>query len=328
MGSRLARFCLAISISLLFVWLAFRDLDLPALGQAFGRIGLPAAALYILSIFVIHLLRTYRWHLMVRALDPHQPFWLSLRISFLGFAAVFLVPLRLGELARPLLLKRHRGLAVSAGLGTVAVERTVDGLVMVLVLILAVGASDVSDPILWTMGGVAGLIFGGAALAFASIALAPAAAERFWRRILRPFGPRIGDQVIALLKGFIDGLGSLPSWRVRLIYLLCTLAYWGLNAWGMTFLAGSMGLEISYVQGCLVMALLVVGIMIPAGPGSIGTFHAPVIFALTSLFGFAAPQAQAYAITLHLLQVLHMIAVALPFVGDLSAAMSDNPSAG
>jgi hypothetical protein len=45
MGSRLARFCLAISISLLFVWLAFRDLDLPALGQAFGRIGLPAAAL-------------------------------------------------------------------------------------------------------------------------------------------------------------------------------------------------------------------------------------------------------------------------------------------
>ena len=328
MGSRIARLSFALSISLLFIWLAFRDLDLPALQQAFGRIGLGSAAIYILSIFIIHLLRTYRWHLMVRTLDRQQPFRLSLRISFLGFAAVFLVPLRLGELARPLLLKSHRGIAVSAGLGTVAVERTVDGLVMVFVLILAVTASGASDPLLWTMGGVAALIFGGAALAFASMALAPVAAERFWRAILTPFGAGLGDKVIALLKGFIEGLGSLPSWSLRSVYLLCTLAYWGLNAWGMTFLAGSMGLEITYVQGCLIMALLVVGIMIPAGPGSIGTFHAPIIFALTALFGFAAPQAQAYAIALHLLQVGHMILVALPFVGDLGTAMSDKPSAG
>ena len=318
MATRLIRLTLALLVSLVFVFVAFKDLDFDALIEALKALGLAPVGLYLLSIFIIHLLRSYRWHLMIRSLDSEQPFMSSLRISFLGFAAVFLVPLRLGEFARPLLLKRHRGLSMSASLGTVAVERTVDGLVMVFVLCLAVLASGANDPLLWTMGGVAGAIFGGAALAFGSIALAPIAAESFWRRCCSPLGASFSDKIIALLKGFTEGLGSLPTWRLRGLYLACTLAYWGLNAWGMTYLAAAFGMEITYVQGCLVMALLVVGIMIPAGPGSIGTFHAPIIFALVSLFGFAAPQAQAYAIVLHLLQVIHMVVMALPFVGDLS----------
>ena len=326
MGSRLVRLGFALAISVVFVWLAFRDLDVAAVGASLGALGVGPALVYVLSIFIIHLLRTYRWHLMVCALDAQQPLWRSLRISFLGFAAVFLVPLRLGEFARPLLLRKARSIPVSAGIGTVAVERTVDGLFMVLVLVLSVMISGANDPILWTMGGVAGLIFGGAATAFASMALAPVLAERFWRTILSPLGSVWGDRVIDLLKGFIDGLSSLPTWRVRSLYLLCTFAYWGLNAWGMTYLAVAMGLEISLAQGCLLMALLVVGIMVPAGPGSIGTFHAPIIFALTALFGAATPQAQAYAIVLHLLPVVHMIIVALPFVSDLGAALSRDVS--
>jgi hypothetical protein len=323
LATRLIRLSLALLVSLAFVFAAFKDLNFEALKDAIKALGLAPVGVYLLSIFIIHLLRSYRWHLMIRSLDSSQPFMSSLRISFLGFAAVFLVPLRLGEFARPLLLKRHRGLSMSAGLGTVAVERTVDGLVMVFVLCLAVLASGAKDPLLWTMGGVAGAIFGGAALAFASIALAPVAAERFWRRVCSPLGAPFSDKVIGLLKGFTEGLGSLPTWRLRGAYLACTLGYWGLNAWGMTYLAAAFGMEITYVQGCLVMALLVVGIMIPAGPGSIGTFHAPIVFALVSLFGFAAPQAQAYAIVLHLVQVIHMVVVALPFVGDLSGLAKD-----
>jgi hypothetical protein len=141
-------------------------------------------------------------------------------------------------------------------------------------------------------------------------------------------GTRVADQVIALMHGFIEGLASLPSWSSRGAYLGLTLAYWGLNAWGMAYLAGAMGIELSYVQTCLVMAMLVVGIMLPAGPGSVGTFHWPIIFGLTTLFAVATPQAQAYAITLHLIQVLHMVIVALPFVGDLGAALRRTAPAG
>ena len=322
MGSRLVRLALAIAISIVFVWLAFRDLDTQAVWASLTELGTAPVLVYVGSIFVIHLLRTYRWHLMVCALDPNQPFWQSLRISFLGFAAVFLVPLRLGEFARPLLLRRACSIPVSAGLGTVAVERTVDGLFMVLVLVLSVLASGASDPLLWTMGGVAGAIFGGAGIAFATMALTPQGAERFWRAVMKPLGPTWADRVIGLLQGFVEGLSSLPTWRVRFVYLGCTLGYWSINAWGMTYLAQAMGVDISLSQGCLIMALLVVGIMLPAGPGSIGTFHWPIIFGLTSLFGIPTAPAQAYALVLHLLQVAHMILVALPFISDLGAALA------
>ena len=154
------------------------------------------------------------------------------------------------------------------------------------------------------------------------MALTPQGAERFWRAVMKPLGPTWADRVIGLLQGFVEGLSSLPTWRVRFVYLGCTLGYWSINAWGMTYLAQAMGVDISLSQGCLIMALLVVGIMLPAGPGSIGTFHWPIIFGLTSLFGIPTAPAQAYALVLHLLQVAHMILVALPFISDLGAALA------
>ena len=60
----------------------------------------------------------------------------------------------------------------------------------------------------------------------------------------------------------------------------------GVECLGMTYLAQAMGIGLSLAQGCLIMALLVVGIMVPADQG-IRTFHAPIIFGLTSLFGSA-----------------------------------------
>ena len=45
------------------------------------------------------------------------------------FFAIFALPLRLGEMARPALTKLRQGIPVSVGFGTIAVERVVDGLV-------------------------------------------------------------------------------------------------------------------------------------------------------------------------------------------------------
>jgi uncharacterized protein (TIRG00374 family) len=280
-----------------------------------------AVATYTASIFIIHLLRFGRWHLMVHSLDPKVSAGTTLRISFLGFAAVFLVPLRLGEFARPLLLKRDCGISLSAGLGTVAVERTVDGLTMLLTLILATAFAGIDNEALRGAAALMTVVFGGAALAFAATARWPRRAEVFWRAALRPLGAVWSDRCIALLYGFLDGLKSLPTWRLRIVYFAMTLAYWGLNAWGMAFLAGAMGIDLSFADACLMMALLVVGIMIPAGPGSLGTFHAPIIFASTVLFAAPLAKAQAFALALHLIQLLHMVLVALPFIGDLGAAL-------
>jgi hypothetical protein len=238
---------------------------------------------------------------MVRALDPKVSVYHLVGMSFLGFAGVFLVPLRLGELARPLLLKVHSRIGFSAGLGTVAIERAVDGLVMTGFLVGAIllGAAPSSGMLL--TGTLALGVFVGASLAFAAMARWPHASEAFWGRLLSP--------------GFVEGLGSLPTHSARLNYLGLTFAYWGLNGLGMWFLATQMGLSVSLQAMFVTMALLVVGIMVPAGPGAVGTFHAAIIWGLSHLYGVDRTGAAAFALTVHGLQVIHMILVSLPFVG-------------
>ena len=59
-----------------------------------------------------------------------------LAISSVGFMAILALPARLGEFVRPGLL-RKRGISASAALGTVAVERIVDGLLVSLFVFVA-----------------------------------------------------------------------------------------------------------------------------------------------------------------------------------------------
>ena len=60
-------------------------------------------------------------------------FGTAFRTTVIGFAAIFLLPARIGEVLRPYLLARHEGLNAAATFATVIVERLLD-LVTVLLL--------------------------------------------------------------------------------------------------------------------------------------------------------------------------------------------------
>lgn len=306
---------LGLAISALAIVWGFRDLDWAGIQQGLAPLSWVATGLYVLSLLAIHFLRTARWSLMVRALDKEVPAYPLIGMSFLGFAGVFLVPLRLGEFARPLLLKAHSRIGFSAGLGTVAIERAVDGLVMTGFLVGAILLGAAPSAGMLATGLIALAVFVGASLAFLAMARWPQASEAFWGRLLAPLGDRVCEAFLGLLRGFVEGLGSLPTHGSRVIYLGLTLAYWGLNGWGMWFLATEMGLQVSLQAMFVTMAVLVVGIMVPAGPGAVGTFHAAIIWGLSHLYGVDKSGAAAFALTVHGLQVIHMIVVAIPFVG-------------
>ena len=306
---------IGLIVSALAVVWGFSGLDWGGIEKGLESLSWFAVGLYILSLLAIHLLRTARWALMVRALDQEVPAYHLVGMSFLGFAGVFLVPLRLGEFARPLLLKTHSRIGFSAGLGTVAIERAVDGLVMTGFLVGAILFGAAPSAGMLMTGLIALGVFLGASLAFVAMARWPEASEAFWGRLLKPLGVRVHDALLGLLRGFVEGLGSLPTHRARGIYLGLTLGYWGLNGWGMWFLASQMGLGVGLQAMFVTMALLVVGIMVPAGPGAVGTFHAAIIWGLCHLYGVDKAGAAAFALTVHGLQVIHMIVVALPFVG-------------
>jgi hypothetical protein len=108
-------------------------------------------------------------------------------------------------------------------------------------------------------------------------------AVRVTHRLIDPISPRAAARVSAMMDAFIHGLRLVPSRRKLALFFLLTTAYWGLNGWGMQVLARAFDIRVSLMGFYTVLGVLVVGVMIPAGPGMVGTFQAAVMLGL-SLF--------------------------------------------
>src|SRR5262249_41289890 len=93
-------------------------------------------ATYIGLLVVVQLTRALRWNYLLAPLGVRIPHGPLLAISSVGFMAILALPARLGEFVRPGLL-RKRGVSASSALGTVAVERIVDGLLVSLFVFVA-----------------------------------------------------------------------------------------------------------------------------------------------------------------------------------------------
>jgi hypothetical protein len=93
------------------------------------RVPLWLVPAYLATLLVYFLARAGRWWFLVSPLGAVPPATV-LAIACAGFLWILLLPWRLGEFVRPLLLARASAIPFSQALGTVALERVVDGLIV------------------------------------------------------------------------------------------------------------------------------------------------------------------------------------------------------
>jgi hypothetical protein len=140
--------------------------------------------------------------------------------------------------------------------------------------------------------------------------------ERLARRALAPLSHRVAERASGMLDAFIHGLRLVPGRGKLGLFLLLTVVYWGLNGWGMQVLARGFGFEISVVEAYTVLGVLIVGVMIPAGPGMVGTFQYAVVLGLSLFVPREAldVRGQAYANVLWGAQLAQLTAFGLFFL--------------
>src|SRR4051812_49547494 len=124
------RVILSLGVSALFVWLSLRNADLRAVGRAIASASVPRMAAYAVVLVIIHLVRTVRWGILLEPLG-HVGFKRLNSASAVGFMLLMLLPFRLGEFARPILIARPpQGTGVrlrrSGAMASIVVERLVD----------------------------------------------------------------------------------------------------------------------------------------------------------------------------------------------------------
>src|SRR5262245_16811259 len=179
-----------VAVSLVCLWLAFRGLALAEVGRALAgaRYWLlaPALALYFAGVGV----RAVRWRrllLPVAAIPSGRLF----PIVVIGYMANDVLPARLGEVVRCYVLRQKEGVPTSTGLGTVLLERVMDGITMLAFMAVALPLLPFS-PALYRLLAGAAAVFGTGAAVLVLLATRPGLAARVAEATTRflPAGPR------------------------------------------------------------------------------------------------------------------------------------------
>jgi uncharacterized membrane protein YbhN (UPF0104 family) len=238
---------------------------------------------YLATLVPYFALRAGRWHMLVRPLDPGLRLWTTTRVSLAGIMWIMVMPLRLGEFARPLFLRQCSRVGFSPALGTVALERVVDGLLVCAMYFAAVAIAGVAPPgdadraaelaALRVSGMVATGALSLVLVVLLLMAIWPAAVGRLVGAPLRRIAPPLADRVEGLARGVAEGLAALPSARAVGGFLAVTIVYWAINAVGMWVLARGCGLPLDLVQTTAVMAVLGLALLAPSGPAQLGAFQ-------------------------------------------------------
>lgn len=234
---------------------------------------------YCLMLTAIHWLRVLRWRPL---LEPyaHVPLRALNRTGAIGFMAVFLLPLRLGEFARPMLLARtdadHKAVPFGAGLGTIALERILDGLMVAALLFVVLfevhPLTLARYPEVRIGAWVALGVFAGALGGLLAMWVARDFTTRWTRRIVGVVSLGLADKLLGLVASFLDGLAVLKSPLHAVQFIGLTVVYWGVNGLGIWLFARGFGVQMPVVAAYAMMSCVVVGMMVPNGPANAGTF--------------------------------------------------------
>ena len=290
------------------LYLASRSIDFSKTFSALAAAKWWVLFPYFAAMAVQHYFRAVRWSHLLGPIRP-IPFSRILPIATVGFMAIIALPLRMGEFVRPYLIADPPHIRMSQGLGTMAVERVFDGLILSLTCFIAVAEARTRTEVPgWIL--IAGLIAFGLFFAVL-VALIMAlwkkeGAVTLCRRIFSIISPKLGEKTANIAEGIVDGFLVLPDIKLLLSFLFCTVAYWFFNAVAIWVLSYGFGLDLTLWGGIGVMVIVGIGIMIPGGPGFIGNFEQFAFGALGLYVGKELLQkaSAGYILTFHVTNAL------------------------
>jgi len=258
--------------------------------------------------------------------------WRVLQASgMLSYPIVIMLPFRLGELSRPLLLARARepGVGFAESVSAIAVERVVDGLVVVGMLFFGLGFASLRADEPETVAYVSG--FGRLmALTFVVglvVLIGAAARPRVLERIVSRTVPgRVGERAAAAAGRIAGTIAVLFDWRRGGPFLVWSLIYWSLTVCQLWLVLLACGLELGFSDAAAVVAIVGLAIQLPGGPAQAGSFQLGMAAALGLL---TAPEhgaaASSFAALMYLLSLGGAWMLALPGTWLLARARRASP---
>lgn len=298
-----------------FTWLALREVNWAKVGDILGGANYSWVAFYCVLMIAIHLIRVWRWGILLSPLGG-VPFPKLMAQASVGFLAIVLLPFRMGEFVRPYLVSEKGGrVTFSGALATCVVERVIDALLVIGILFLTLATVKTKVPGWVITAATSALaVFSGLLVAVIVALWKRDASIRFWNHLIGVVSKRLAEKLTGILAAFIDGLRALQSAPRILGVVGLSLAYWGIAGLGLWVLFQALHMDLPPTAAFIVNGILVIGIMVPGGPGFTGPFEMAVRVALVELFAVSEDLNASYTILLHGLQFGFQLLVGLLFL--------------
>jgi uncharacterized protein (TIRG00374 family) len=303
-GGAIRNLAIGLVVSAIFLYFTFRTVDLRKMAEAMRQVdGLMLGLATV--CFGLHFVgRAVRWRVIV---NPMRRVGVRslLRATVVGFAANNVLPLRLGELVRALMLTITEGVPLGSAVTTVVLVRLLDMVALgtMFVVVLAVfplppnirHAAMMAIPIyLLALAFLLGLKF------------REEEALKLLEALLRPLPAKIRAGVMKLVRAFLPGLESLRSaWELALAVALTHLAWAFIFAYN-ALVVIAFGFPLPWYAGLVLILVVGFAITIPSSPGYLGVYHLAVIAALGLFTGanLTEDAKTAFAIVVHGAQFL------------------------
>ena len=321
-----------IVLSLAALYFAFRNVPLNDLIDYLKSINylwtLPAVILALFSFFI----RALRWQFIL-ASSHRVGIWRAFHPMMIGFMINCILPGRLGEFARPVILQKNENVPFATGIATVAAERVFDVCALVMFAVITLAAIDINPEIEIVFGDFRlnrdtlvivfnRIILMGIFLICGIIAVSIPFIRRNIHRLILTLPSlaftateatkkKIRKKICAPLIRFVDNIAmgfSLIKYPKKilicaiysiLVWMIAALSYY-------VFSLGSPGVDLPYTEMFAVMVIICLFIALPSVPGFWGLWEAGGVFAM-SLFGVSKSAAAGFTLANHGIQVFPVI---------------------
>jgi hypothetical protein len=323
---------LGTAVSIAALYLAFRNVPLADLLTYMASIDLAWIIPTVVLVWGGFALRAARWRYIL--LSTHSiGFSAAYHPLIVGFMINCILPGRVGEVARPLMLFQRETIPVSTGLATVVVERVLDliillGLFMLVLSHLKIGAGQAFEFSGYHLDRdilqhIFNLMLKGSAVLIAFILLISlkttrSAANRLILRLpnllftagdgfKRKVERKICMPMTRSIENISQGMTLVRNPVRTTVCLGFSLAVWSTAALSYyVFSIGCPAIELNPFQMTAVMVIICFVIALPSVPGFWGLWEAGGVFAL-ALFGVPEKEAAGFTLANHAVQIIPVI---------------------
>ena len=265
------RLFIGLAISLVLLYFTFRGLEWAEVVQALrsaNYLFIAFSALVILATFGV---RAMRWSWLLRPVRVLA--WRGLfSVVLIGFFGNYVLPAKTGELVRAYVLGKRESMSKSAILGSIAVEKTMDTLILFLIFLATLWTVPLPAEYASIEPVIAIFLF-----AVISAMLLLAARGRHLSnlivRVLQFVFPWWKERVARITHSFVDGLSVLYHGSSIAMVMALSLVIWLMTTLNFWLIGQALGLNVPLYGYVIIVAVTNMASFIPSLPGRFGTLE-------------------------------------------------------